>query len=64
MYPPYCSRASYLVSNDAVAAILYGSRLTKGFHVEDALYTGIVAENVGIQKISQGDVFLDARHVS
>ncbi|KAH7718096.1 Glycosyl transferase [Aphelenchoides avenae] len=57
VYPPYCLGASYLVSNDAVAAILRGTHFVKAFTPEDALYTGVIAGKMGVQKSSQADVF-------
>ncbi|KAH7702246.1 beta-1,3-galactosyltransferase 1-like protein, partial [Aphelenchoides avenae] len=56
-YPPYCHGANYLLSNDAVAAILAGTPDVKSLQIEDALYTGVIASNVGVQKVSDEDVF-------
>lgn len=63
-YPLYCAGASYMMSRGAVAAVLNGTHISKGFHVEDALYTGIIAEKMGILKSSQWDVFHAATDVS
>ncbi|KAH7718178.1 beta-1,3-galactosyltransferase 1-like protein, partial [Aphelenchoides avenae] len=57
LYPTYCNGPSYLVSNDAVAAILTRTPFEKAFKFEDVFYSGIVAEKAGVQKVAQGDVF-------
>ncbi|KAH7701016.1 Glycosyl transferase [Aphelenchoides avenae] len=61
VYPPFCVGASYLVSSDAVAAVLFGTHLVKAFHTEDALYTGVIARKMGILQSSHADVFHHAK---
>ncbi|KAH7701619.1 Glycosyl transferase [Aphelenchoides avenae] len=57
VYPPYCAGFSYVVSSDAAAAILFGTRSVKVFANEDALYTGVIAGRMGVLKSSHADVF-------
>ncbi|KAH7723876.1 Glycosyl transferase [Aphelenchoides avenae] len=61
VYPPFCAGPSYLVSSDAVAAILFGTHFVKAFTTEDALYTGVIAGKMGIRRISDTDVFHTAK---
>ncbi|KAH7712208.1 lactosylceramide 1,3-N-acetyl-beta-D-glucosaminyltransferase A-like isoform X1, partial [Aphelenchoides avenae] len=56
-FPPYSTGASYVVTSAAVRAILNGTSTTNGLHVEDALYTGVIASNVGVQKFSRRRLF-------
>ncbi|KAH7707255.1 Glycosyl transferase [Aphelenchoides avenae] len=56
-YPACCSGFSYMVSRDAVAAILFGTRFVNAFGIEDALYTGVIAANMGISRTTHPDVF-------
>ncbi|KAH7723856.1 beta-1,3-galactosyltransferase [Aphelenchoides avenae] len=60
VYPPFCTGFSYLVSSDAVSAILFGNRLVNAFTNEDALYTGVIAGKMGILRSSHADVFHNA----
>ncbi|KAH7723867.1 Glycosyl transferase [Aphelenchoides avenae] len=61
VYPPFCAGPSYLMSSDAVAAILIGSHFVKAFLTEDALYTGVIAGRMCIKGISDTDVFHTAK---
>ncbi|KAI1709326.1 galactosyltransferase domain-containing protein [Ditylenchus destructor] len=50
VYPPYQSGPCYILSSDAVAAITKYSHKAKAFEIEDALYTGVIADIAGIRR--------------
>ncbi|KAH7721381.1 Beta-1,3-galactosyltransferase 2 [Aphelenchoides avenae] len=56
-YPKYTSGMCYVMTSESVRSILNGTSSTNGFHVEDALYTGVIASNVGVQKFSRRKLF-------
>lgn len=56
-YPQYSTGPAYVMTSAAIAAVLNGTSSVNGFHVEDALYTGVIAENVGVSKFPRPWLF-------
>lgn len=54
IYPTYVSGAAYVVSGDAVDAMLDASTTTPFFWIEDIYVTGMLARNAGVQLIVNG----------
>jgi len=54
IYPTYASGAAYIVSGDAVDAMLAASRTTPFFWIEDVYVTGMLARAAGVQLIVNG----------
>ncbi|KAI6179898.1 hypothetical protein M3Y98_00660800 [Aphelenchoides besseyi] len=44
VFPTFCQGCSYLLSTAAVASLLNNTATVKSIHLEDVLYTGLVAE--------------------
>nr|CAD2149398.1 unnamed protein product [Meloidogyne enterolobii] len=47
-YPPYMSGPSYLLTREAISLILHYASQVKAIHLEDALFTGIIARKANI----------------
>jgi beta-1,3-galactosyltransferase 1 len=54
IYPTYASGAAYVVSGDAVDAMLDASATTPFFWIEDVYITGMLARTAGVQLIVNG----------
>ncbi|KAI1719449.1 galactosyltransferase domain-containing protein [Ditylenchus destructor] len=50
-FPYYANGPTYLLSNEAVAAILHHTNETKAFPIEDILYTGVLAGKAGVRRM-------------
>lgn len=54
IYPTYASGAAYIISGDAVDAMLDASSTTPFFWIEDVYVTGMLARAAGVQLIVNG----------
>jgi len=63
IYPPYMNGPTYLMSNDAVTAILKHCRDVKPFAIEDILYTGVLARKAGVAKVNGWIYFREGNRV-
>ncbi|KAI1711467.1 galactosyltransferase domain-containing protein [Ditylenchus destructor] len=51
VYPPYVFGPFYLISSEGVAAMLNHTPEVKAFSVDDAFYTGVLAEKAGVIRV-------------
>uniref|UniRef100_A0AC35GD90 Hexosyltransferase n=1 Tax=Panagrolaimus sp. PS1159 TaxID=55785 RepID=A0AC35GD90_9BILA len=55
--PSYCNGPSYITTSTAIKEILQQTKFFYYITVEDALFTGILAEAAGVQRIDKGRQF-------
>ncbi len=51
VYPPFCSGTGYLMTRDAMSAIVKRAAYDDLFKLEDVYFTGIVAEKAGVTRL-------------
>ena len=56
-FPNYCNGPTYLLSSAAVPAILNQTTTSYLITVEDALFTGILAEKAGVKRMNYDRIF-------
>ncbi|KAE9548713.1 hypothetical protein FO519_008074 [Halicephalobus sp. NKZ332] len=57
IFPDYCNGPTYLLTSAAITAVLNATATSHLITVEDALFTGILAEKSGVRRINEWKMF-------